>query len=234
MRAIVDRQAEEIRQRERRNLSVEPGSERRRVVAETAEHPVLHQLRVSIEARALVARGDSDAAVELLSRACRESRANRLVRSFLSFSVLLATVLWRRGAHEAAIGAFEDALSPSLFEGTKRVFIDEGDELVHVIHDLAHASGKKRGNRLRDRFLAELLMEIDAASPQPGRHQDALSPREQEVLRFLIQGRSNREIAEAISISINTVKFHVKNIFDKLGVTTRKDAVSASIRRGLS
>lgn len=234
LRAIVDMQADEIRQRERCRALAESGPTRRHGAADTAEHPVLSQLRVSITARTLVERGDSDAAVELLVRACRQSRANRLMRSYLSFSVLLATVLWAKGAHEKALCAFEDALFPSLFEGAKRVFIDEGDELVHVIHDLVHASGKKRGNRLRDRFLAELLMEIDAASLQPGRHQDALSPREQEVLRFLIQGRSNREIAEGISISINTVKFHVKNIFDKLGVTTRKDAVSASIRRGLS
>ena len=72
-----------------------------------------------------------------------------------------------------------------------------------------------------------------SAARHPGEVESALSPREQEVLRFLIQGRSNREIADAMDLSINTVKFHMKNIFGKLGVNSRKDAVSATIRRRL-
>ena len=84
-----------------------------------------------------------------------------------------------------------------------------------------------------DRFLAELAMEIQAAHAESGKAQDPLSPREREVLRYLVQGCSNREIGEAMPISVNTVKFHLKNIFGKLGVSTRQDAIAASIRRGL-
>lgn len=196
-----------------------------------AEHPVLRQLRVSVAVRTQLQSGDNCRAIELLERERRRSHKGRLIRSYVSFSILLAIARWAQGRREAAMDAFEAALSPCLFEGIKRPFIDEGDALVDVIHDLTHALEKQRGNRLRDRFLVELITELNAASAQPRTGQDQFTPREREVLRYLVQGRSNREIAEAIPISINTVKFHVKNIFGKLGVTTRKDAVTASIRR---
>ena len=48
-----------------------------------------------------------------------------------------------------------------------------------------------------------------------------------------MQGRSNREIAEVVPLSVNTVKFHLKNLFDKLGVSNRQEAVTVAIRRGL-
>jgi DNA-binding CsgD family transcriptional regulator len=52
----------------------------------------------------------------------------------------------------------------------------------------------------------------------------SLSPREREVFALLAQGRSNREIGEALFISPVTVKVHVRHIFDKLGVRSRAEA----------
>ena len=48
-----------------------------------------------------------------------------------------------------------------------------------------------------------------------------LSVREKEVALFLAQGRSNQEIATILNISLNTVKFHVKNIYDKTAIDSR-------------
>jgi LuxR family maltose regulon positive regulatory protein len=233
LRRIVEMQALEFRQRDNGGCTDSDSSTPIRHMVEPANHPILHQLHVSVTARGHVEDGRARLAIELLRQECKACFDAGLIRSFTSLSVLLATVLWDAGEHEAAVSEFEAALSPSLFEGTKRIFIDEGDSLVHVIRDLARASEKRRGNRLRDRFLAELIMEINAARVQVAKNISELSPREQEVLRYLVQGRSNREISESIPISINTVKFHLKNIFEKLNVTTRKDAVSASIRRGI-
>lgn len=235
LRAIVEMQALELEQLDSgadhdENLIVRVEN----AVDNSADHLALRQLSVSVAARTQLKEGNNQKAIELLERHSKRSFEKRLIRSFVSNSILLAVAHWAENQHDAAIVAFEAALSPSLFEGIKRPFIDEGDAIVDVIRDLTRASEKQRGNRLRDRFLAELMMEIKAASSVPHSDQDALSPREQEVLRYLVQGRSNREIGEAIPISINTVKFHVKNIFEKLGVTTRKDAVTASIGRGFS
>ncbi len=60
-----------------------------------------------------------------------------------------------------------------------------------------------------------------------------LTPREREVLRFLAEGRSNQEIANALSISPRTVATHIHNILGKLGVSSRAAAVAMALRQGM-
>ncbi len=62
---------------------------------------------------------------------------------------------------------------------------------------------------------------------------EALSGREQEVLDLLAEGLSNKLIAQGLNISEHTVKTHVASIFVKLGASSRTEAVSQAIRRGL-
>lgn len=63
--------------------------------------------------------------------------------------------------------------------------------------------------------------------------QGPLSPREQEVLRLMSQGLSNREIAASIPLSEDTVKYHLKNLYGKLGASRRTEAVLAATLAGL-
>jgi two-component system nitrate/nitrite response regulator NarL len=67
-----------------------------------------------------------------------------------------------------------------------------------------------------------------AAEPRP-----LLTPRELEVLGRLGEGLSNKEVARRLGISAHTVKFHLEAIFEKLGATTRADAVARGLRGGL-
>lgn len=60
-----------------------------------------------------------------------------------------------------------------------------------------------------------------------------LTDREMDVLRGMSLGRSNREIAGELSISENTIRFHVKNILQKLSVTNRKEAVAVAQKQGI-
>jgi DNA-binding CsgD family transcriptional regulator len=60
-----------------------------------------------------------------------------------------------------------------------------------------------------------------------------LTPREQEILICLGDGMSNRQIAEHMTVALNTVKWYVRQIFGKLGVGSRRDAVSRARRLGL-
>lgn len=62
---------------------------------------------------------------------------------------------------------------------------------------------------------------------------EALTPREQEVLRLVSEGLGNREIGGRLNISEHTVKFHISSILAKLGAASRAEAVSQGIRRGL-
>ena len=60
-----------------------------------------------------------------------------------------------------------------------------------------------------------------------------LAPRELEVLQHLAAGRRNRTIASALNISENTVKFHVRNLFRKLDVSSRTEAIALAHSHGL-
>jgi NarL family two-component system response regulator YdfI len=62
---------------------------------------------------------------------------------------------------------------------------------------------------------------------------EEITPRETDVLRMLADGLVNKEIAARLGISEHTVKFHVSSILDKLGASTRTEAVTLGIRRGL-
>lgn len=62
---------------------------------------------------------------------------------------------------------------------------------------------------------------------------DPISERELDVLNCLAEGDSNREIAEKLSISHNTVKVHVRNIFSKLGVSSRTEATTVALQKGV-
>lgn len=82
------------------------------------------------------------------------------------------------------------------------------------------------------RVLARLPLSPVAASPIT-RPLDGLGPREIDVLEQLAHGRRNREIAEALSISENTVKFHVANVLNKLGVHSRGEAAALAREAGM-
>jgi DNA-binding NarL/FixJ family response regulator len=74
---------------------------------------------------------------------------------------------------------------------------------------------------------------VEGASRQLGELAEPLSPRESEVLQMLASGFANKTIAARLKISEHTVKFHVASILGKLGASSRTEAVSLGIRRGL-
>ena len=61
-----------------------------------------------------------------------------------------------------------------------------------------------------------------------------LTDRELEVLRLMVQGKSNRKISEELRVVEGTVKFHVRNILEKLGASDRIQAVTIALKRGLA
>jgi DNA-binding NarL/FixJ family response regulator len=82
---------------------------------------------------------------------------------------------------------------------------------------------------LSPRIAAKLVKGV----ARPGGQTGLLSARERGVLRLVAAGLSNRQIAEALSISERTVKFHVTAIFNKLGAENRAQAVALAAERGL-
>ncbi|MCU0492722.1 MAG: response regulator transcription factor [Chloroflexaceae bacterium] len=96
------------------------------------------------------------------------------------------------------------------------------DELLAAIR--AVHSGQ---TQLSPAVAARLVAGVGGSGTEP------LTPREREVLTLLGQGRSNGEIASALTIAERTVKVHVQNILGKLGATNRTEAVSIAVKQGL-
>jgi DNA-binding NarL/FixJ family response regulator len=103
----------------------------------------------------------------------------------------------------------------------------DADHLLDAIR--AVASGKM----VVDPELMLGLTEDLVGTKEAERKTERISPREMEVLEVLSLGRTNKEIAEQLSISPDTVKAHLDHIFEKLGASDRTAAVAEAFRRGL-
>jgi len=79
---------------------------------------------------------------------------------------------------------------------------------------------------------ADVVLTLSAESASADRDV-ALTPRELEVLTLLAEGKSNKEIARRLGISVHTAKFHVGALIDKLDAVGRTDAVAHAARRGV-
>jgi two-component system, NarL family, response regulator LiaR len=77
---------------------------------------------------------------------------------------------------------------------------------------------------------AEVLIK---AATEPAAEEEGLTSREIEILKLMVAGESNPDIAATLFVSRSTVKFHVSNILMKLGATTRTEAVAIALQRGL-
>jgi len=93
------------------------------------------------------------------------------------------------------------------------------EELIEAIHKAA--TGQRH-------IPPDVAARLAARQPR-----SQLSPRELDVLRLVVHGKRNKEIAVALDISEGTVKIHVSNILTKLGVFDRTEAVSAALQRGI-
>ena len=113
-------------------------------------------------------------------------------------------------------------------EGFLRLFLDEGETLAALLHSLIphmHEPGLRTYARsILHAFAREREETKASAALSSGQLIEPLSPQELRVLRLLVAGRSNREIATAQIVSINTIRTQVQSIYRKLGVNNRVEA----------
>lgn len=100
---------------------------------------------------------------------------------------------------------------------------------------LAAIEAAKDGATYLDPQIARLVMD-NLKPPAPERHPslDLLSEREMEVLKLIVEGKSNAEIAEQLYLSTNTIKTHVRGIMNKLAVDDRVQAAVIALRSGIA
>jgi two-component system response regulator NreC len=102
-----------------------------------------------------------------------------------------------------------------------------GDELLTAIRDV-----RQGGVHLSPNLAGELVRDYLDLHPDPS-SDNPLTPREQEVLTLIAKGYSNSEIAEQLTLTINTIKTHRSRIYEKLDLHDRAELVGYAIRRGL-
>ena len=123
----------------------------------------------------------------------------------------------------------EDALLATVFASADGYLLKEigAGHLVQAVKTVA--SGLSVLNSSATRPILERLRNLSAA-PQPHVEGEPLSKQERRILEFVAQGKTNKEIAEAMSLSSKTVKNYLSRVFQKLQVTRRSEAVARMLR----
>jgi LuxR family transcriptional regulator, maltose regulon positive regulatory protein len=187
------------------------------------EIPYQREIDYDLLLRLLLARGDYEAALHLSDRFLQQ--ASKLGQLGLKIEALILRALALQGNkdNEQALAVFEEALTLAQPEGYFRSFLDQGEAMTRL---LCLAQSRQVGNG----YAAVLLSGIEKSSgmTQPSMRLlvEPLTTREVEVLKFISAGSSNQDIAAQLVISIATVKRHISNIYAKLGVESRTQAIA--------
>ncbi len=157
-------------------------------------------------------------------------------RWLVTLDLLQARIAEAGGDLDRSQEHFERALFRGQSLGLVRTFLDEGQAAARLLGKIEPTRKRNTDTIAYIEMLLSAFEHDQPAAPlvQTG-SEDAspLSPREEEIIRLLAANMSNKRIASTIGISIETVKWNLKNIFQKLGVSSRYHAVTWARRHGL-
>jgi LuxR family maltose regulon positive regulatory protein len=174
------------------------------------EHPGDHHL---IEAQ------------ELLNRLKEVLNSTGYRGDMVELLALEALAFEAQGFSDRAAESLEEALSLADSEGYIRTFVDEGEPMRDLLRQvLARNISKDYVSKLLKAFEPHKIIQKSAAQPLI----EPLTDRELEVLRLLSTELSGPEIAQELSVSLNTMRTHTKSIYSKLNVNNRRAAVRAA------
>lgn len=162
-------------------------------------------------------------APELARRLLASAESNGRMGRVIEILAMRALVYQARGELTRALEDLCRSLTLGGPEGYFRLFVDEGEPMARLLR-----TAQARG--IRPAYVAKLLAALppkERAAPIP--QSDLVEPltdRELEVLRLISEGISYREIADRLVVSVNTVRFHVKGIYGKLGGKNRAAAIA--------
>jgi LuxR family maltose regulon positive regulatory protein len=179
-------------------------------------------------ARILILRGELQDAVNLVERLIERAQAGGRVTRQIEMLLVLALAVKEQGDADKAMATLSKGLSLAEQGGHLRIFVNEGPPMARLLYE---ALSRQISPDYVRRLLAAFPMTTTEA-PEPTKSHlaelelvEPLSERELEVLELLAEGLTNREIASRLFLSLNTVKAHTRNIYGKLGVHNRTQAV---------
>jgi ATP/maltotriose-dependent transcriptional regulator MalT len=197
--------------------------------------------------RVLLAERAGERALPLLGRLRTLAAPEGWQRVFVDEGAPMAALLGRLAHRHGALDALAEALTLAAPEGWQRVFVDEGAPMAALLGRLAHRHPDRVP--LDGRVPPDYLRRLLRASGTPGIPLgpparsaagavvagpiEPLTDRELDVLVLLAAGTSNRQIADELVVTVETVKKHVSHILDKLGAANRTQAVAHARQLGL-
>lgn len=179
--------------------------------------------------------GNPDDAPAILDDLEAMAMQNGLVLMLIETLTLRALVFAETGKIEAAIGCLDEAFRHSRGEAIRQIFLDEGPRMEKLLRQMLRKGRETFLVSMTKNFISDLLTRFQSRQNLGAEDESnsLFSRRETEVLGELSQSYSNKEIARHLDMTENTVKFHLKNIFAKLGVDKRTQAVSVARRMNL-
>jgi LuxR family transcriptional regulator, maltose regulon positive regulatory protein len=194
-------------------------------------------------ARVLVARSDPGRALRLLERLDALAESQDRTESLVEIRALRSLATHAAGDHRGALTALAEALALARPERYIRVFADEGPPMAALLQSLIRARqphGAAAASRAAREHLNRVVRAFRPPMEGPKRAASAatgliepLTRRELEVLGLIAAGTPNQEIADQLVVTLATVKKHTSHIFDKLGASSRTQAVARARELGL-
>ena len=185
------------------------------------------------EARLALSERRADKAQGLLEACLAKQTAVHQHDRRLRVALLLSVAYWRKGNAEKAFALFRSTLKDAWNSGYRRLFQDDALWLLplwqawHAAEPTAAGAWQGLAEQLREQCRRL------AVDPKTLDENQDVSHREREILRFVAAGLSNRDIAQAVHLSEATIKWHLHNLFAKLGVRSRTQAVLRGKSLGL-
>jgi LuxR family maltose regulon positive regulatory protein len=189
------------------------------------ESPQARVLRLVVQSLMHIAQGEYETAMERLSQAEALAELAPLASIYVCPPIIRAYALQRMGDREVALDLFAPVLASCEEAGTLGVILQEGQTAVALL-ELAVEKGIHADYAGRLLSILGAVREPPLYEPPLPDDAASLTERELEVLRLLAAGASNKDIAEALVISMATVKSHVSHILSKLNVSSRGQAAA--------
>ncbi|KRE55879.1 LuxR C-terminal-related transcriptional regulator [Paenibacillus sp. Soil750] len=178
--------------------------------------------------RVLAASGRLEEALYLLERLYLLVDRDDLLRERVKVLIVHSATLWLAGQSETGLAQLEIALLLAEPQGYIRSFVDEGSVMLEMLTVSLNVQQANQHSPVSAGYIKQLLRALNVTSEDNSAHKEALTRQEIRVLRLIADGLSNSEIALLLNVKSETVKSHIKNVYSKLGIKNRVQAVQCA------